>query len=559
MFSPCSILLSSLLLGSVARAAEVSARLEIPPAATHVIGDPIPLVWHFTNSTDKALAFVWEACCRLNGRMDVRRNDVDLPTIPPGPSSAHQFAKPAILPPKGEQRFESLLADWAFLTNSGRYEITGHYVGVVDSQRPPVPPSIALWRGQATTPPASVELLTVADYFAQRPDRVNRSGLDATVLGPEKLPAVGAAQFRVRIRNTSDHPLTLRWPLDVDLWLVDHGGIRIFRSPTKPDVSAKELALPAGGLVEETFPLSVDDLNRSPLGDYGVFLDFREGEKRPRVPSTRHTVRWNPEAEELLGLLRDASEGGALGSRNAPLRRLREYLGGLAPALESLPLAGLTTKAAQLREDLLLANCLSALPTRTGRATLAAEALPGGSWRFTEPAVLRCLADAPPAQQLERVLAVRRHLGLEVAVNLRPTRDTKAAEWIAVARQIAASTSDLATAPRYLADAPTNQIPGSISFLATAPNPQAKFIVESDATGRPTALLAAHLNPPQRASTPTEIAALASALPAGVSPSVHCPPAMTWSELQPWLEPFLSRGVALELLLASDGSRSSER
>mgnify|MGYP003704418071 CR=1 FL=1 len=45
----------------------VTARLEIPPAEINVIGDPVTLTWHFTNSAAKPMAFVWEACCRLNG------------------------------------------------------------------------------------------------------------------------------------------------------------------------------------------------------------------------------------------------------------------------------------------------------------------------------------------------------------------------------------------------------------------------------------------------------------------------------------------------------------
>ena len=98
-----------------APAPAVTARLSIPPAEINVIGDPVTLTWHFTNPTPRPLAFVWEACCRLNGRLVVSQDGRDLPRIPPGPASAHAFAKPAIILPGRENGFESMLADWVFI------------------------------------------------------------------------------------------------------------------------------------------------------------------------------------------------------------------------------------------------------------------------------------------------------------------------------------------------------------------------------------------------------------------------------------------------------------
>src|SRR5688572_8948786 len=48
----------------------VQASLHIPPAETYVIGDTIPLFWRFENKSNVPLAFMWEGCCRLNGRLD---------------------------------------------------------------------------------------------------------------------------------------------------------------------------------------------------------------------------------------------------------------------------------------------------------------------------------------------------------------------------------------------------------------------------------------------------------------------------------------------------------
>lgn len=548
--------LAPMLPGSSANAAEVSARIEIPTATTHVIGDPIPLIWHFTNATDKPLAFVWEACCRLNGRVDIRHDGHALPTIPPGPGTAHQFAKPAIIGPTGEQQFESMLADWAFLTNSGRYEISGRYVGVVEGQRPPVPASISLWRDQAITPPATVDLLSVPDYLAQRAERSARRGLDATVTGPDKLPPVGAASFQVRIRNTSSVPLSIRWPFDADLWLVDRGGLRIFRSPTKPDVAAKELVVAPGADVTESFPVSVDDLNNAPLGDYGVFIDFPERDGNPRVPSTLHPLRWDPDLDAVADLLGSAADGRSVGARNAPLRRLRQYLSSLGPKMAQLPTNGLSDKAARLRHDLLLADCLGDLPTRTGRTTLGAEALPGGKWRFTEPTVLRC-TQGSPAEQLAQVTSVRRHLGLEIAINLRPGASCTVADMIAAARSIAGGNTDLANRPRFIAEAPTNAVPGTVSFPAEPPEAETRFRFGRNLSGTPVRraevgqafeMILQSAEPPRLLRRPAELAALLEAERSTLQPLLQCDAQVRWSQLEPWLRPFLERGFQIDLV-----------
>jgi hypothetical protein len=551
VFSPTvSPFLVVLFLSTVIRAADVSARLELPSEGTHVIGDPIPLVWHFTNSTPKPLAFVWEACCRLNGRLDIRHDGQAMPTTPPGPGTAHQFAKPAIIGPTGEQQFESMLADWAFLTNSGRYEITGRYVGVVEGQRPPVPASIALWRDLAVTPPTTIALLTVPDYLAQRQQRSLDRGLEATVTGPDALPPVGPATFEVRIHNASPGPLSLHWPLDGDLWLVDHAGLRIFRSPTKPDVAAKELTIGPGATVTEAFPVSVDDLNSAPLGDYGVFIDFPERDGKPRVPSTLHPVTWNPGTGEVTGLLGAAADGRLVGARNAPLRRLRQYLASLSPQLSQIPTNDLSAKAVRLRHDLLLADCLADLPTRTGRATLQAEALPGGDWRFTEPAVLRC-AQGSPAEQLTAVTSVRRHLGLEIAINLHPLPATTVADLINAARAIEAASDDLATAPRFITDAPTNVVAGTISFPKEVPKAELRFRI---ADGKATFWNAAE--PARQFAAVADLASTMESVRSTAQTLVQCDSKLVWAELEPWLRPLLQRGFQIDLAAAGPDQKA---
>jgi hypothetical protein len=559
--TPLLLLTPALLLG-VASAQPVTARLEIPAAETHVIGDPLPLVWHFTNSTPSPLAFVWEACCRLNGRITVSQGGIDLPPIPPGPNSAHQFAKPAIIRPQAEQSFESLLADWVFLTNSGRYEIRGRYVGVVPEQKPPVPRSIELWRGQAETAPASVALLTVNDYLAQRDARVAKRGLDATLTGPTRLPPLGETNLLLRLRNTGSAPLSIRWPLEARLWIVDDAGLRVFRAPTKPVGSDELLTIAPGAERMQSFPVSAADLNGGRFGNYRVFVDFPGTNGQTRVPSVAHEIRWKLEAGEVAGLLNDAAAGSSVGARNAPLRLLRQYLASLEATLAGLPDSGLSEKAATLRQQLRLAACLHDLPMRAGRADLRIEVLAGGRWKFAEPSVLRCVT-GPPEEQLRSVMGVRRHLGLELAAKLLPSDDATVADVLAASRTLTEITGDFA-APRFIADAPTNVVPGSVAF-PTAPTPAnfilrlrassggaaaevARKLMEGSTVGgmfQPEELKAASFQPvagPESLETLCKDGKLTS-----VQVLVLADRSLRWPQIKPWLEPLLKHGWQFDL------------
>ncbi len=541
----------------------VSARLEVPAAETHVIGDPIPLIWHFTNPTPLPLAFTWEACCRLNGRLTVRKDGVELPPIPPGPNSAHQFAKPAIIRAQSEQAFESQLADWVFLTNSGRYEISGRYIGVLPEQQPPVPRSIALWRGEVSTRPETVTLVSVGEYLGQRADRVKRTGIDAAVTGPERLPALGEMPLTVNVTNVGSSPLNFRWPLDADLWFVDEGGIRVHRAPVKPVGDDEAVALPSKGAWSRSFNVSTADLGGAGFGGYRVFVDFPATTNgRPRVASTVHPLRWTLGAAEVATLLNDASHGSAVGARNAPLRVLRQYLGSIETALTSMGDPALSPKAEDLRKQLATAAKLRGLPARAGRVDLRIRVVAGGDWRIDEPVVVRAVAGSA-ADQLRTVMAARRHLGLEVASNLQPEDLATVNDLAAVSSSLVQSTPDLATAPRFVADAPTNMVPGSLTFLAHAV--PANFVLrlqrQTDGSLRAAVALssmgAGLIKPEMLATTdfrpfarPSDVAAMLneSGRPA-VQALVLASGGVTWRELKPWIASLLERGLQVDLSL----------
>ena len=545
----------------VAADAAVSARLEIPEAEIHVIGDPIPLIWHFNNLTPQPLAFTWEACCRLNGRMTVRKEGVELPPIPPGPNSAHQFAKPAIIRGQSEQAFESQLADWVFLTNSGRYEISGRYIGVLPEQQQPVPRSIALWRGEVSTRPEAVTLVSVAEYLGQRADRVKRSGIDAAVTGPERLPALGEMALTANVTNVGSTPLNFRWPLEADLWFVDSGGFRVHRAPMKPVGDDEAVTLPPKGVWNRSFNVAAADLGGAAFGDYRVFVDFHATTNgRPRVASAAHSLRWSLGATEVATLLNDAARGSGVGARNAPLRVLRQYLGLVETTLASMSGPALNPKADELRKQLVTAARLRDLPTRSGRAELRIRVMPGGYWRIDEPVVARAVAGSP-ADQLRIVMAARRHLGLEVSANLHPDESATVRDVAAVASGLGQLTADMATAPRFIAEAQTNMVPGSLTIQAMAVPANLVVRLQRQADGSVRASVAkaltgvAMLKPEDLTDAKFTVISEKSGVSepirdgtvSAVQALVLASGDLAWSEVRRWLDPLLGRGLQIDL------------
>ena len=108
-------------------AAEVELRLSIPEAPFHVIGDPVPLRWEFVNRGDQRLAFMWEGCCRLNGRVTASLGQLTLhsdPATSAAQLTAHRFARAARLLPGKPAVFETNLGDWLNIDRSGEYKLT---------------------------------------------------------------------------------------------------------------------------------------------------------------------------------------------------------------------------------------------------------------------------------------------------------------------------------------------------------------------------------------------------------------------------------------------------
>lgn len=183
----------------------IRVEIFIPSAQTHVIGDATPLVWRFTNSSTQALAFMWEGCCRNNGKVEMRRQgpppatgsvpahsgpgpgiyspkcdhckqtrklgEITVESTVAGPSLAHQFARAIRLAPGATQELNTLLADWVRAEFTGDYKVRAQYLGVHPKQRPQMPRGVALWNGRAASTELDLSLLSVADYLAERAAR----------------------------------------------------------------------------------------------------------------------------------------------------------------------------------------------------------------------------------------------------------------------------------------------------------------------------------------------------------------------------------------------------
>ena len=565
------VLLALVWPGLVQAAAQVEAELFIPPAETHVIGDPIPLYWRFKNVSTEPLAFMWEGCCRLNGRLTVTAVDKPVTMVPPGQALAHMFAKAERIEPGVPRDFDTFLSDWTRLNASGTYELRGRYTGVLPDQHPQVPRGLNLWRDAATTPPIQVRLTRVEDYLAQRADWIERRGLSPELSGPDALAPLEPATFRLHIRNTGSAEQVLQWPEAVDLWLIDAAGQRVRGAHTRVDDPYEEIRLAPGASQIRNIPIQPALLEGEPFGDYRVFVDLRPGPAgQPRVPSEARRLAWHVSSAQTVDLLNRASAGPGAGIRNAPLKFLRVYLTELRATLDALEESSVSPTAAPLLKQLQLASCLKSFAPQPGRVDLPVRLRADGGWDWSDPQLRPCLASPgrPLLEAFREVLAVRRHLGWEVGLLLELDPATRMATLASMARPIASMTSELAGAPRVrwatVGRAVTNHIqcPGTL--------PPANVVVKLATSGDGVVVTAARKLPdpqqPQRPEKfqPAEISGLAlelvrdaAALGELVADArlraphavILADPALTWEQVLLAIEPLSHRSLAIDLVV----------
>lgn len=256
--------------------AAVGLDLRIPEAETYVLGDAIPLYWRFSNGSTQALGFMWEGCCRLNGRLEVRTASGEVPVAPPGQALAHMFAKADRLEPGVPKDYDTRVGDWVRLPGTGTYRLKGTYRGVLPSQYPQVQRGLALWRDAADSPELELRVLAVADYLSQREERVRRRGLRLTLEGPARVSPLAPTRCRVTFENTSGSAQSVSWPDGVALWVVDGRGERVAPAAVVGG-PVETLDVPAGGRVERAFVVESDRFEGETFGEHTWFVDLAAG------------------------------------------------------------------------------------------------------------------------------------------------------------------------------------------------------------------------------------------------------------------------------------------
>jgi hypothetical protein len=461
-FARCAALitlLASLVSVTAAPPPEVGLRLVVPPQQTYVIGDPIELRWQFENNTTNALAFMWEGCCRVNGRVDMKReglapvpsgsirpnhvgrgpgiynsgclhcrlerqkSELTVTAAPQGPATAHMFARPARLDAAGSQEFNSALANWVLLEEPGDYLLTGNYLGVHPKQRPQLLRRGRLWTGITKSPVIRLSLLSPADYLSEREARSRLRGVGIALSAPAKIEPFASGKLAIRLTNHTPSDISLHWPGDAELWITDGKGKRVPSSRYAITDFGHSITLPGNSGQTLDLPVNHEWFTGQPFGDYGLFVELKESTNHIRVPSNRAQLRWDLDTRAVARLLTQAGDQPAIGHRNPPLKLLRIHLTDLAPVIPLVDTSSFSAKARQLTADLRVASVLKRLQPQPGTATLNLGINHDRPAAFQAPALLRAFPEMPdPFQQLARVIALRRHLGWNVEVNLRINR-----------------------------------------------------------------------------------------------------------------------------------------
>lgn len=583
----------------------IRVEIAIPPAQTRVIGDPTPLLWRFTNTSTQALAFMWEGCCRNNGKVEMKRQGPPPPVtgiVPPhngpgpgiyspkcdhckqtrklgeltvestvaGPAQAHQFARAVRLAPRATQEFTTRLADWVKADFAGDYQLRAQYLGVQAKQRPQMPRGVALWSGRTASTELDLSLLSVADYLAERAARAATRQLRLELTGPSKLVPFQPVPLKLKLTNTSRAEQRLDWPACLDLWLVATNGTRVVPA-SEPQLGTDEtLRIPAGGYVEREVPFSHEFFVGESFGTYQIFVDLRETAGALRVPSNPIAVAWQLDRDIVTKLVRDAADQPLTGARNGPLKLLRVYLGDLGATLREVDTATLSPAAAKLTSDLRTAAVLKTLSPKPGRVDLSLAISADGQFQFSDAALATAFAGRrlSVAEQFGEVISLRRHLGWDVGVSLKPEPTTSLRHLAAALAAITPLHDSLDYAPSATMFNADSTAFSTVSFPSSV-IPANLVLRVTKASGATRLAVVRRLPDPQRPGVEpmfseaelakaalTELsnaAALEALLADGQLPSPR-PLALAasnvmWQELSALLGPLLNRSLPLDLVV----------
>lgn len=545
----------------------VGAELVIPPAETYVIGDSIPLYWRFTNKSADPLGFMWEGCCRINGRLTIARNGQEVPPIPAVQAMAHMFAKAEVLAPNKSKDYETFISDWAVLPETGTYDLSGRYIGVLDFQKPQVPRGINLWRETALTGTNRLSVLSIADYLKQRTERTAKRGLSVEFSGPLKFPRLGSAEWSVRVRNTGAEPRTFVWPDDLSLWVVNAQGFRETRVPSRLEGDYAEITVPPGKEFARHLKLDYSRMEGEPLGRYQVFIDLKTAaDGLPRVPSNTLPLQWEFSTDDIAQLVSQAAAGNKVGSRNPALKFLRVYLAEFGALMNQVLIPANETKALELLSELSLAAAVKPFAPQPGRKDFEVTVNSSGTWRLADDKLSDAL-DPVPLKSVQQLLRVKRHLGLDMGLTLMPAAKATAATWFTTAQALAPLQSELA-APVHLRALPQSTNTAGIVnvrleagsanvviLLARADQGMqiraAQKIPNSQAPQSATVFTPGDVKAMKVVTAPEELLALVSD-PRLRTPQVQvfCPADVTFAELKTVLAPLWAKVNQVDLVAA---------
>lgn len=537
------VLHALLLWAAIERAeAAVGLSLRIPQAETWVLGDAIPLYWRFINPSQEPLGFMWEGCCRLNGRLEVTEagTGAALETAPVGQALAHMFAKADRLEPGLEKEYDTKVGDWVGLPGTGRYRLQGTYRGVLPTQFPQVPRGLSLWKDAATSAPVELSVMSVADYLAQREARVQRRDVRVTLSGPTRLSPLEPSRFTVVLENLGGAERPLAWPDDMALWVVDAAGRRGAPMAVIPGATTNRVLAP-GGILELEFAVAPDRFETEPFGVYSVFVDLAEGRAgEPRVPSNPLSLGWRLGLEDVEALVLEASRGARTGSRNAALKMLRVYLGDVGPELARLDRTRLSAEARGLAERLHLAWRVRPLGLRPGGVDIPVAVSREGTVRWAHPILVEAFASQGTdlGAQVSALLSVRRHLGWDLTLVMEPEAEVTFGRASEAARALAGDLTEWAGPPELRLPVGVTNAPMRLVLSGAARaggrGPTEVVVVPKPGGGW-------RLDGLGGAATEGKVATWQR---------VGVPAAVRWGELRRLLEPHRSAGARWELVLA---------
>ncbi|MGB0582035.1 MAG: hypothetical protein ACPGVU_20255, partial [Limisphaerales bacterium] len=186
----------------------------------------------------------------------------------------------------------------------------------------------------------------------------------------------------------------------------------------------QQLVLPRKKPVIAKFALDHDVWAGQTFGNYQVFVELKETTNSIRVPSNPIVTEWKLDQKLVRELVIAAADRPATGRRNPPLKLLRLHLTELTQPLSRLKTDGMSEKASELAGSLHLAAQLIKIQPRPGKTTLNLGIDAQGVASFQEPAIRKALGNLKsPWQQLDAIVAIRRHLGWTLAANLRIDRN----------------------------------------------------------------------------------------------------------------------------------------